>query len=96
MEWKDISNEAKSVIEWIENPFTNRKEDIEIKVGANFQRDVPAYAEYSSGKVDIPITMKLFSEIIKFVAEDKYLETVLFDANTNRYIFRATDELILH
>lgn len=96
MEWKELSNEAKSVIEWVENPFTDRKEDIEIQVGKHFQRDVPSYAEESSGKVDIPITEKLFMEIIKFVDYDSCLETVLFDANENRFVFKLREDIKLH
>lgn len=86
MEWKDLSNEAKSVIEWVE--ITNRKENITIQVGVNFQRKVPAYAEERSGKCDIPITKKLFSEIIKYVESDNNLETVSYDEETKTYVFR--------
>lgn len=88
MEWKELSNEAKNVIEWVENPYTGKKENIEIQVGKNFQR--------LNGKVDIPMTKKLFSEIIKYVAGDNNLETVSFDANTNIYVFRMKDEYQLH
>lgn len=96
MEWKELSDDAKNVIEWVENPFNNRKENVEIQVGKNFQRTVPAYSEEKSGKVDIPMTKKLFSEIIKYVAGDNNLETVSFDANTNIYVFRMKDEYQLH
>lgn len=96
MEWKELSNEAKSVIEWVENPFTNKKEDVEIQVGVNFQRNVPAYSFESSNNVDIPMTTKLFSEIIKFVASDNNLETVSYDAEVNRYVFRINENVKLH
>lgn len=96
MEWNELSNEAKSVIEWVENPFTNKKEDVEIQVGVNFQRNVPVYSFEKSGKVDIPMTMKLFSEIIKFVASDNNLETVSYDAEVNKYVFRMYDSVKLH
>ena len=93
MEQKDLSKEAKSVIEWVENPFTNEKEDIEIQVGVNFQKEVSMYSEGNNGKVDIPMTMKLFSEIIKYVAGDNNLETVSYDANINKYVFRMREEV---
>ena len=96
MKWNELSNEAKSVIEWVDNPFTNKKEEIEIQVGVNFQRNVPAYSFEKSGKVDIPITMKLFSEIIKFVSNDNNLETVSYDAEVNRYVFKMKDSVKLH
>lgn len=96
MKWKDLSNEAKSVIEWVENPLTNRKENIEIQVGVNFKRTAPAYSEEFDGKVDIPMTMKLFSEIIKYVASDDNLETISYDTNINRYVFRIRKDVELH
>ena len=49
-----------------------------------------------SDKVDIPITMKLFSEIIKFVSNDNNLETVSYDAEVNRYVFKMKDSVKLH
>lgn len=27
MKWENLSNEAKAVIEWVESPLTNRKEN---------------------------------------------------------------------
>ena len=96
MEWNELSNEAKSVIEWVENPLTNKKEEIEIQVGVNFQRNVLAYSFEKSDKVDIPITMKLFSEIIKFVSNDNNLETVSYDEEVNRYVFKMKDSVKLH
>lgn len=96
MEWNELSNEAKSVIEWVENPFTNKKEDVEIQVGVNFQRNVSAYLSEDSGEINIPMTMRLFSEIIKFVASDNNLETVSYDAEINRYVFRMNDSVKLH
>ena len=62
----------------------------------NFQRNVPAYSFEKSDKVDIPITMKLFSEIIKFVSNDNNLETVSYDEEVNRYVFKMKDSVKLH
>lgn len=96
MEWNELSNEAKSVIEWVESPWTNKKEDVEIQVGVNFQRKVPTYSFDESDKVDIPMTIKLFSEIIKFVASDNNLETVSYDAEVHKYVFRMKEDVKLH
>ena len=90
MEWKELSNEAKSVIEWVENPFSNKKENIEIQEGVNFQRKTHGY------KCNIPMTMQLFSEIITYVVSDNNLETVSHDANTNNYVFRMKEDVKLH
>lgn len=43
MKWNDLSNDAKSIIEWVENPFTNKRETIEIKIGEVFHRKCPMY-----------------------------------------------------
>lgn len=98
MVWTDLSNDAKSVIEWIENPFTDRRTTIEIKIGERFQRKCPRYCgDYSGEKqnVDIPITKELYHEILRFVTEDKEFECVQF---TDSLIFKIRDDskLVLH
>lgn len=63
MLWADLSNQAKSVIEWVEDPFTDRRTTIEIKIGERFQRNFPMYcADYDdeNNNVDILITKELY------------------------------------
>lgn len=69
MKWNDLSIEAKSVIEWVENPYTKNRNDICIEVGHHFKR-------YSGddGIVDILITEELYEEIKRFIQEDDNLE----------------------
>ena len=64
MDWKNLSNEAKSVIEWVENPYTNRRETIKIEVGRYFT---------PIREVNILITEVLFKEILSWVESDKEL-----------------------
>ena len=64
MYWKNLSNEAKSVIEWVENPYTNRRETIKIEVGGYFT---------PIREVNILITEELFKEILSWVESDKEL-----------------------
>lgn len=45
MEWKDLSEEAKGIIEWVVSPITNWKQTIEIKIGEIFHRDYLDSAE---------------------------------------------------
>ena len=33
MEWKNLSDKAKGILEWVENPYTKNRETIEIKIG---------------------------------------------------------------
>lgn len=69
MLWKELTDEAQSVIEWVEDPFTNKRSTIEIKIGERFQRKCPMYCGDYSGKeqnVDILITKKIYQEILQF------------------------------
>lgn len=98
MLWTDLSNDAKSVIEWVEDPFTNKRTTIEIKIGERFQRKCPMYCGDFSGEeqnVDILITKELYQEILRFVTEDKELECIQF---TDSLIFKIRDDsnLALH
>lgn len=98
MLWTELSNEAKSIIEWIEDPFTDKRATIDIKIGERFQRKCPIYCGDFSGKeqnVDILITKEIYQEILQFVTEDKELQCELF---TDNLIFKIRDdsELKLH
>lgn len=47
VEWKNLSNEAKGIIEWVVSPFTNMRETIEIKIGSIFYKRCPKlYIDY--------------------------------------------------
>lgn len=98
MLWTDLSDKAKSVIEWVEDPFTDKRIAIEIKIGERFQRKCPMYCGDYFGKeqnVDILITKELYQEILRFVIEDKELQCEQF---TDSLIFKIRDDskLILH
>ena len=80
MKWNDLSNDAKSIIEWVENPFTNKRETIEIKIGAVFYRKCPMYCG-NNGKqpdVNILITKELYQEVLRFVNEDDEIQCEQF------------------
>lgn len=64
MEWKNLSDKAKSVIEWVENPYTHKREIIAIEVGGYFN---------PIREVNIQITEELFKEILSWVESDKEL-----------------------
>lgn len=66
--WNNLSDEAKSIIEWIENPFTGEKEIVEIKIGKVFQRKCPKCMNNSKQPdVNILITEELYQEVLEFV-----------------------------
>lgn len=76
MKWNDLSNDAKSIIEWVENPFTNKRETIEIKIGEVFHRKCPMYCGNNGEQpdVNILITKELYQEVLKFVTEDDEIQ----------------------
>lgn len=81
MNWNELSENAKSVIEWVENPFTDKKEVVTITEGKyfikNYQNKRPlryteAYSE-DKGICRILITKPLYDEIRAYVEQDKNL-----------------------
>lgn len=61
---ENLSYKAKSVIEWVENPYTHKREIISIEVGGYFN---------PIREVNIQITEELFKEILSWVKSDKEL-----------------------
>lgn len=91
MKWNDLSNDAKSIIEWVENPFTNKRETIEIKIGEVFHRKCPMYC-MDKGKqsdVNILVTKELYQEILRFVTEDNEIQCEQF---MDGLLFRLKDD----
>lgn len=80
MKWNDLSNDAKSIIEWVENPFTNKRETIEIKIGEVFHRKCPMYCGNNSKQpdVNILITKELYQEVLRFITEDDEIQCEQF------------------
>lgn len=77
IEWKNLSNEAKSVIEWVVNPITGKRETIRVEIGQVFTRKVPMYHYSDSDKVEILITEKLFDEICEYVMHDDNMDCIM-------------------
>jgi hypothetical protein len=71
MIWKELSNDAKSVIEWVQNPYNDKYEKVEIEIGKHFSR---------FGGVNILITEKLFKEICDYCMSDSelYVKSPIF------------------
>ena len=96
MKWNELSDNAKGIIEWVENPFTNKKENIEIKVGEKFERDLPKGMGFRYEKIKISITQELYDEIVKFVSNDDNLEIISNDPTTKTFIFQMKETMKLH
>lgn len=81
MEWNQLSNEAKNVIEWLESPFTGRHNTIEIEVGKPF----------IATQTNVMITQKLFNEITKYVMQDENIKVNPSEFE-NKLSFEFSDE----
>ena len=91
MDWKNLSEEAKGIIEWVVNPFTDARETIEIKIGEVFHRRCPKLCMdfYEPvANVNILVTKKLYQEILKYVTDS---EDILCNQYTDGLIFRLKD-----
>ena len=80
MKWNDLSNDAKSIIEWVENPFTNKRETIEIKIGEVFHRKCQMHCgdDGRQSDVNILVTKELYQEVLRFVTEDDEIQCEQF------------------
>lgn len=93
MEWKKLSEEAKSIIEWVISPITNRKQTIEIKIGETFHRECPKFCgdfDEPLGDINITVTQKLYQEIVNYVIE---AEDMQYEKSSDGLIFRLKDEV---
>lgn len=91
--WKNLSDEAKGIIEWVVSPFTNFKQTIEIKIGGVFQRKCPELCgDFGEplGDVNILITKELFQEVSKYVVEQEDME---YKQSDGSLAFRLKDSV---
>lgn len=96
MEWNDLSNSAKSIIEWVENPFTNQRETIEIKIGEVFHRKCPMYCGDNWKHPDVIVTKELYQEILKFVTEDNEIQCEQFVDGSLLFKLKENSNVKLH
>lgn len=91
MEWKNLSDEAKGILEWVEDPYTKKRETIEIKIGSIFHRNCPKLCgDFGEplGDVNILVTQKLYQEILKYVTNSEDIQCTQF---TDGLIFKLKD-----
>ena len=91
MEWKDLSDKAKGILEWVENPYTKNRETIKIKIGEVFYRKCPKlcgdFGE-SLDNVNILVTKELYQEVLCYVTES---EDMLYRQLADGIVFRLED-----
>ena len=89
MEWRNLSDEAQGIIEWVVNPFTDKKETITIKVDGLFHRDCPRfYFGKPLDNVNILVTDELYAEVLKYVTQSKDME---YEQSGEKLVFRLKD-----
>lgn len=71
--WMDLSAEAKSVLEWIENIMTYEHDIMFIQIGEYFDRPTIRYA-HDELKTHILITSALFNEIVAWCEIDQSID----------------------
>ena len=91
MQWNDLSVDAKGIIEWVEDPYTNKRRTIEIRVGEYFE----PVTQYGMKPTKIMVTKEIYQEVLSFVAEDKEMQ---YEHVDNSLVFKIKDnsDLKLH
>ena len=91
MEWKNLSDKAKGILEWVENPYTKNRETIEIEIGEVFYRKCPKLCGDFGEPLDdvnILVTKKLYQEILCYVTKS---EDMLYEQLADGIVFRLKD-----
>lgn len=85
MQWNDLSDETKSIIEWVEDPYTNKRRVIEIRIGEYFE----PVTQYGMKPTKIMVTKEIYQEVLSFVTEDKEMQ---YEQVDNGLIFKIKDD----
>lgn len=91
MAWNDLSVDAKNIIEWIEDPFTHKRESVCIKSGEWFRRN-----GHGTGDVHILVTPELFREVLGFVKDDNNLQATVSLDGELIFALRPDSNVQLH
>ena len=89
-EWKDLSIYAKSIIEWVESPITDKKLEITVDKNKMWFMKCPAW----SGDVSINITDSIFNEIKDYISYGKDIKVI--ESSEERLIFTLADDVNLY
>lgn len=89
MKWADLSNEAQSILEWVEHVITGRRQTLRIKLGETFHQSCIAFG----GDVDIPVTQELFQEIKTWLP---FSEDTVYEIQKDLIVVKLKEEVILH
>jgi len=90
MLWKDLSKEAKSILEWVENPLTNKRMTITVERNKVWFMKCPVW----SGDVRINVTNSIFSEIKDYINSDENIKVI--ENGEDKLVFTLIDGIKLH
>lgn len=88
MQWKDLSKEAKSILEWVEHVWTGQRQTLEIEKGKTWVQPVKYV-----GDVVVPVTVELFEEISKWLP---FSPDTIHAIDGDKIIVRLKDGVRLH
>jgi hypothetical protein len=90
MLWKDLSIEAKSIIEWVESPISNKR--LTLTVEKNKEWFMPC--RYWSGDVRVNVTDSIFKEVKDWINYDKDIKII--ENGEEKLVFTLVDGVKLH
>jgi len=90
MLWKNLSIQAKSILEWVENPLTNKRMTITVERNKIWFMKCPVW----SGDVRVNVTDSIFSEIKDYINSDKNIKVI--ENGKNKLVFTLVDGIKLH
>ena len=90
LEWNDLDDNAKSILEWVSHPFTGEEGIVNIKAGEDFYKNYKNFltigdAFYDTGEVRIPVTKEIYNTILDYVSGDKDLSLVIDENSQTAY-----------
>ena len=88
MLWEELSNDAKSIIEWMENPITNQKHTITLEKNKKWSMSSPNWGKTP----EVMVTNSVFSEIKKYVIENHDIR--ILTSGTHDLSFKEVQRVI--
>ncbi|EPD81317.1 MULTISPECIES: hypothetical protein [unclassified Paenibacillus] len=88
MKWADLSNNAKSILEWVEHVWTGQKQNIEIHKNMMWRQPLKYV-----GDVNVFVTEELFDEIKTWLPHSK---ATVYSIDGDMIRVRLRDEIKLH
>jgi hypothetical protein len=76
--WKNMSEESRSILEWLESPVTDKKLTLTIKKNQVWSREW--------GNINVMVTEKIFDEIKQYVNQDD--DIIMIEDNGDKLIFK--------